>query len=229
AAPRGRALLAWIAAAAWVYGDEITQSLEILGRTFSREDMIAGWIGVALAGLLFFVRSQRRPSGSRAAIDAEMYGTRGAWLRATAVAAGVLVLVSGAMFASRVAAGAAADFPTAVYPIGFGALVGLIVATGFGEWRARVRLGFTAPSSPWPTALAAVPVLAGGFLVAYLGFTNWLFGDPVPESLAVDHEGFVVLREGFLLVAVVIAFEATRAWCTRVGKPAVEASARASR
>jgi hypothetical protein len=228
AAPRGRALIAWMLAAAWVFIDEVTQALEILGRTFSREDMIAGWIGVAMAGLLFLVRTWRRPHGSRAAIDAAMYGEPGAWLRAAVIAIVASAMVAGAMFAARVARGEPANFPTAVYPIGFGALVGLMVATGIGEWRTRARLGIAAPTAPWPTALAAVPVLAGLLFLAYLGCTRWLFGDPVPDDRATDYEGFLVLREGFLLVAVVLAAEATRAWCTRVTTSATRGAPRAS-
>lgn len=224
AAPRGRALPAWILAAAWVYVDEITQALEILGRTFSLEDMTAGWIGVGMAGLLHAVRARRGPSGSRAALDARMYGEPGAWLRAALVAAAVLALVGGTMFASRVVQGEPANFPTAVYPIGFGALVGLIVATAVGEWRAARRLALAPPARPWPTALGAVPIIAALLLGLFLGIERVLFGDAAPDERSVDHQGFVVLREGFLLVAVVLAFECVRMWCTRAAPPRSDGS-----
>ena len=61
ARPWGRPLFGWILAAAWVFIDERTQALEILGRTFSGFDMIAGWMGVAMAGAIFAARRAGTP------------------------------------------------------------------------------------------------------------------------------------------------------------------------
>ena len=168
AAPRGRALFAWLAAAAWVYLDEITQVLEILGRTFSLADMVAGWIGVAMAGAIYWTRSLRAPRESRAILDGAMYGDGASWLRAALTVLASVVVVGGAMFAARVQAGAAAAFPTAVYPIGFATLVGLVLATALGELRAVRQTGLATKKRAWPIALGAVPMLAGVLFVSYL-------------------------------------------------------------
>ena len=221
AAPRGRALFAWLAAAAWVYLDEITQALEILGRTFSLADMVAGWIGVAMAGAIYWTRSLRAPRESRAILDGAMYGDGASWLRAALTVLASVVVVGGAMFAARVQAGAAAAFPTAVYPIGFATLVGLVLATALGELRAVRQTGLATKKRTWPIALGAVPMLAGVLFVSYLVFVRVFFGEPVPEDSRTDHEGFLVLREGFLFVAFVLAFEIVRhwaIWCGRDGR-----------
>jgi hypothetical protein len=221
AAPRGRALFAWLAAAAWVYVDEITQALEILGRTFSLADMVAGWIGVAMAGAIYWTRSLRAPRESRAVLDGAMYGDGASWLRAALTVLASVVVVGGAMFAARVQAGAAAAFPTAVYPIGFATLVGLVLATALGEIRAVRQTALATKKRAWPIALGAVPVLAGVLFVSYLVFVRVFFGEPVPEDSRTDHEGFLVLREGFLFVAFVLAFEIVRhwaIWCGRDGR-----------
>jgi hypothetical protein len=221
AAPRGRALFAWLAAAAWVYLDEITQALEILGRTFSLADMVAGWIGVAMAGAIYWTRSLRAPRESRAILDGAMYGDGASWLRAALTVLASVVVVGGAMFAARVQAGAAAAFPTAVYPIGFATLVGLVLATALGELRAVRQTGLATKKRAWPIALGAVPMLAGVLFVSYLVFVRVFFGEPVPEDSRTDHEGFLVLREGFLFVAFVLAFEIVRhwaIWCGRDGR-----------
>ncbi|MFM1867573.1 MAG: hypothetical protein RL591_981 [Planctomycetota bacterium] len=222
AAQRGRVLVAWIAAAAWVYVDEITQSLEILGRTFSLADMVAGWIGVAMAGAIYWTRSLRAPRGSRVLLDGAMYGDGASWVRAALVVVASVVVVGGAMFAARVQAGAPAAFPTAVYPIGFAALVGLVLATALGELRAVRSTGLAVRKRAWPIALGAVPILAGVFFASYLGFVRVFFGVPIPEDARVDHEGFLVLREGFLFVAVVLAFEVVRQWAIWCGRDAGE-------
>ena len=222
AAPRGRALFAWLAAAAWVYLDEITQALEILGRTFSLADMVAGWIGVAMAGAIYWTRSLRAPRESRAILDGAMYGDGASWLRAALTVLASVVVVGGAMFAARVQAGAAAAFPTAVYPIGFATLVGLVLATALGELRAVRQTGLATKKRAWPIALGAVPMLAGVLFVSYLVFVRVFFGEPVPEDSRTDHEGFLVLREGFLFVAFVLAFEIVRHWAIWCGRDARE-------
>ena len=218
AAPRGRALFAWIAAAAWVYLDEVTQALEILGRTFSLADLIAGWVGVAFAGAIYWTRTFRAPRGSRATLDDVMYVGIAAWLRAALVTVIAIAVVGGAMFAARVQAGEVAQFPTAVYPIGFAMLVGLILATALGETRATRITGLTPRKRHWPISIGAVPVLAGVLFVSYLLFVRVFFGDPIPDDARVDHEGLLVLREGFLLVAVVLAFEIVRHWAIWCGR-----------
>ena len=222
AAPRGRALFAWIAAAAWVYVDEVTQALEILGRTFSLADMVAGWIGVAMAGAIYWTRSRRAPRGSRATLDGAMYGEGASWLRAALVVLASVVVVGGAMFAARVQSGATAGFPTAVYPIGFATLVGLVLATALGELRAVRQTGLAVKKRAWPIALGAVPVLAGVLFATYLVFVRVFFGEPIPEESRVDHEGFLVLREGFLFVSVVLAFELVRHWAIWCGRESGE-------
>ena len=222
AAPRGRAFFAWLAAAAWVYLDEITQALEILGRTFSLADMVAGWIGVAMAGAIYWTRSSRAPRASRAILDGAMYGEGSSWLRAALVVVTSVVVVGGAMFATRVQAGAAAAFPTAVYPIGFATLVGLVLATALGEMRAVRQTGLATKKRAWPIALGAVPILAGVLFASYLVFVRVFFGEPIPEDSRTDHEGFLVLREGFLFVAFVLAFEIVRHWAIWCGRDARE-------
>lgn len=226
AAPRGRALFAWIAAAAWVYLDEVTQSLEVLGRTFSLADMTAGWIGVAFAGAIFWTRTFREPRASRAMLDGAMYVGMAAWIRAAFVVVVAIVVVGGAMFGARVQAGEVARFPTAVYPIGFAMLVGLVLATALGEVRATRETGLIPRKRHWPMALGVVPILAGILFVSYLLFVRVFFGDPIPEEARVDHEGFLVLREGVLLVAVVLAFEIVRHWALWCGREGAQAPRR---
>ncbi len=206
AAPWGRALVGFVCAAAWVYIDERTQALEILGRTFSGYDMLAGWIGVLFAGGIFMTRWVRvkglEPEG--ATIDSLMYASAKEWRRAAVVCITSILIIGGAMFWWDCAEGATASYPTAIYPIGFSGLIGLALATILGRVRARAeyaRREGVEIRRPHPRVWT---VLLCALIVWMLddSFTRLvvhLFAGDDPAQLSADHEGFLVLRQGVLV------------------------------
>lgn len=221
AKPWGRASLGALFAAAWVYIDERTQAIEILGRTFSIHDMIAGWLGVAMAITLYTLRRARTPAGTDAREDDELvqdiaYSSPFAWTMAALVSLAVTVLIGSIMVLARVFRGEELYFGTFIYAVGFSGFIGVAVAaTGvesFGVAYARRARG---------GALALIPREAQPFwrigftlavlallLVGYELLVRTIFGiQPEPE-LATDHEGFIVLRHGFLVASIIVAFAA---------------------
>jgi hypothetical protein len=219
ARPFGRAWLGFAIGAAWVYLDEVTQAIEILGRVFSPHDMIAGWIGVAVAGALHVLRERTAPPASDARRDGARlrrlaYAEGAAWIRAAAVTAAVLVPIAAAFVAVEHFSGRGVFFGTVVYAVGFGGFVGVVAAAVVVE--ARARLGFTAiagrpparvprSAAPFWTVLL-VPIVALALGAAYLAGARALFGVPVPEELANDAEGFRILQQGFGFAGILVAF-----------------------
>ncbi len=221
ARPFGRAAAGLAIGAAWVYVDERTQALEILGRTFSLHDMVAGWIGVAMAGALHALRATAAPRGSAARRDGARvrslaYADGRAWLRSALATAAVLVPVAGAFVLVEVLSGREVFVGTVVYATGFGGLVGIVVAATLAESRARGAFASIAGVEPVRVARSAapawtvvlVPAVALALGAVYLAGTSALFGTPVPEDLAMEAEGFRVLQQGFGFASILVAFAA---------------------
>lgn len=224
ARPRESALLGFLFALAWVYIDERTQALEILGRTFSVHDMAAGWLGIAMAGALFAIRRGATPAGSAARDDWELaqdmgYGEGPSWLRAGLITLATIVLV-GALFVLKAWFSSGEVAPgTFVYAVGFSGVIGVAIAAFgvelFGRARARAaRAGkFVAvPREAMPAwragfGIAAIVLLLLGYEALLLA----MFGREAPEALKTDQEGFFVLRQGFLFAAVLVGVAASNA------------------
>ena len=217
AAPRGRALIGFAFAAAWVYIDERTQAIEILGRTFSGYDMIAGWMGVAFAGGIFacrWVAAQRRKSES-VTTNAMMYASASNWINAALLCAASIVLIGGAMLWWDCAHGSTASYATAIYPIGFSGAIGVVLATMLGERRAHLRYareqGIESQQlcvklwpKPWAIGLGAC--LAWMLYSGYSAAVHYIFFQEPAQNPSADHQGFVVLKHGIILASVVFAF-----------------------
>ena len=216
--PWGRASLGWLFAAAWVFVDERTQALEILGRTFSIHDMIAGWLGVALAGSLYWLRRERTPAGTDARADAELahdiaYASGFAWMMAAVVTLVVVVAIGGIMIAARWFKGEEIAFGHFVYAAGYAGFIGVAIAgfgvDTFGAGYARIARGgslVVAPREAMPFWRAGFGLAAMAFLlIGYEVLLLAVFGREPGEELRTDHEGFVVLRQGYLIAVLLIA------------------------
>ena len=235
ARPFGRAWLGFLFGVAWVYIDEITQAIPILGRTFSGYYMIAGWIGVAVAGAIGWLRSRRVERSAARLLDGAMYGSPQRWLQAGFIVVAVIVVVGGVLYAREAMRLDKLSIPAAIHPLVQSGLLGIMLATYLVELHARAQLGaalFPAPVGPRAgrsvvvaVALHLGAILAGIFvsLVAYEGILRALFGVAPAEAHLVDHAGFLVLRSTFVLAGAALAFEAlrtVRAYAERRAHPA---------
>ena len=213
-----RPILNLALAAFWVYFDEITQAIEILGRTFSWYDLAAGWLGCGVAGLVWWAVRLRAPRGSAerlADLTAErlIYARGAAWLR-TGVTVAVFIGLAVALSAFADGSLERDDFTLGrlVYPIGLAFLGGAVYAsvgafvrsyarvargridaqTGAVETEApRFRAGDYAPA-------LRVPMLVGALLVypalwTVIGIESVLFLGEMTEEKQVDFAGFAVL------------------------------------
>lgn len=210
AAPLGRAWLGFVIGFAWVYLDERTQSLEVLGRTFSFYDMLAGWIGVAMAGLVYaFRHAAPRASAERAEMlehEAALYARGASWSAAAATVLLCVVAIGGGMIGSMRLSGVEVHVASFIYAAGFAGLFGLILATSLGMRRTRAQRpskhAHAAPAAwAWPLSLA----LGAAFFLAYWGLVRALFGSAPADGGVFedsDHEGFVILEQGFAVMAV---------------------------
>jgi len=222
AKPWGRASLGVVFAAAWVYIDERTQAIEVLGRTFSLHDMIAGWLGIAMAALLFAIRRGATPAGSDARADWELaqdigYGTGSSWRRAALVTLAA-VAVLGTLFVLKQWYGERALYlGTFVYAIGFSGFIGVAIAAFgvdlFGRAHARIAragrfVGVPRERMPFWRAGFGIATIAL-LLVGYELLLVAMFGSEAPDDLKVDQEGFFVLRQGFLLATVIVGIAAS--------------------
>jgi hypothetical protein len=218
AKPFGRAVVGWCMAAAWVFVDERTQALEILGRTFSGYDMVAGWLGVAMAGALFALIRAGTPEGTTARADAEFARDVGsasprAWVTAALVTAVVIAVLGGLFVLKGWLADDTVNLGTVIYAIGYSGFIGVVIAAFgvrlFGEAYAARRLGrplARVPREAMPFWRIGFMVVAGFLLVAlYELFVRALFGVEPADEVKVDHGGFLVLRQGFLLAAVLVS------------------------
>ena len=206
----------------WVYLDEVTQAIEILGRTFSTYDMIAGWLGCAVAGLIWIGLRQRAPHGTDDRLDdltAErlVYGGWGGWR-----AVGLSVLGFAAVFIGGLLVGGR---DISVGRLVAGGTLALIVGVAYGgvgafvRSHARVARGridaWTGVAEAEGTRFGVgefaqvlrIPLVVGGLLAfpawwAAEGFERILFGQPTEETM-VDSAGFVVLRP---ILAAMLAF-----------------------
>lgn len=239
ARPWGRPSVGWLLAAAWVYLDERTQAIEILGRTFSGFDMIAGWIGVAMAGLLFAARRETTPSRTDARVDADLadaiaYAQGATWIRCAVVTLAGVVGVGSIVVALDHWAGPGATVGSFVYGIGLGGYLGSMLASfGAGLFglaclaRARARKPARIPLSALPRwRPLAVAAIAAALSLSYLAFVRIVFGTEPAEELRVDHGGFLHLRHGFLVAALVVGVVGGKALAVRAAfraNPAVAA------
>lgn len=224
AKPLGKVWIGFLLAAFWVYFDERTQALEILGRTFSANDMIAGWLGVMMAGLLYALRCGATPPGSDARADWQLaqdigYGTGRSWLRAAIVTLACIVLFGAMSVARQWYAEGTIHLGTYVYAVGLAGFVGVVLAAFgvdlFGRAHARIArngrfVGVPRGELPFWRAgfgIATIALLLIGFelLIAVL------FGSDVPEELEYDYKGFIHLRQGFLLATVIVGIAASNA------------------
>ncbi len=213
-----RPILNFALAVAWVYIDEVTQAIEILGRTFSGYDMIAGWLGCAVAGIVWWGTRLRAPHGTEerlADLTAErlVYAEKGGWLRVGAsVLAFALFFVGGAFVLARLAEQTGFGFGNIVFPAGLALLVGVAYG-GVGAFirsNARVARGRI---DPWTGAVEAeapafrqadyapalrlpllmtAPLLLPAWLAVW-GLDRLLFAE-VTDAQLVDQAGFAVLQ-----------------------------------
>ena len=218
AKPFGRASAGWGLAAAWVFVDERTQALEILGRTFSGYDMIAGWLGVAMAGALFALMRTGTPAGTTARADADYARDVGsasprAWATAALLTSVVIAVLGGLFVLKGWLADDAVNLGTVIYAIGYSGFIGVVIAAYgvrlFGEAYAARQLGrplVRVPREAMPFWRIGFMVAAAFLLVAlYELFVRALFGVEPADEVKVDHGGFLVLRQGFLLAAVLVS------------------------
>ena len=224
AKPWGRAVVGMVFAAAWVYLDERTQAIEILGRTFSLYDMIAGWLGIAMSGLLYAIRRGATPPDTAARTDWELaqsigYSSGAAWARAALVTLASIIGIGTLFVLKQWHSEGALYFGTFVYAIGFAGFIGVTIAAFgvglLGRAHARIARGGSFVALP----REAMPFWRAGFgiaviallLVGYELFLLVLFGREAPDDLKVDQEGFFVLRQGFLFASLIVGIAASNA------------------
>jgi hypothetical protein len=212
----------------WVYFDEVTQAIEILGRTFSGYDLLAGWLGCGIAGILWWSMRLRSPRGSDERLDdlvAErlIYADGRQWLRVGLVVAGfvaVFVVIPAAADGSL----ESTDFSLGriVFPIGLGFLAGSSFATTGACTRSIARVSGSridawtgSVESEGPAfrladfaARLRAPLILGALLLypafwAVVGVERLAFGAAPTEEQQADVAGFLVLRPIF---AVMLAF-----------------------
>ena len=217
AKPFGRASIGFALAAAWVYFDERTQAIELLGRTFSIYDMIAGWLGVLMAGALFVAQREATAPGTQERADAELaqwmvYSRGSSWMIAAALTiAWVLMLGSAMVLWDYISLGEVFLGPF-VYAVGFSGFVGAAFATYIVERMARPRvLPIVSPRARAARLLGAAAIalmlMAAFNALVYLMFpTNMIEG--ASEDLALEREGFSVLSRGFAFATVLVALTA---------------------
>jgi len=237
AKPFGRASIGFALAAAWVYFDERTQAIEILGRTFSIYDMVAGWIGVLMAGALLVAQREATAPGTQERADAELaqwmvYSRGSSWMIAAALTIAWVLMLGSAMVLWDYISLGEVFLGTFVYAVGFSGFVGAAFATYIIERMARPRvLPIVSPRARAARSLGAAAivlvlvlmfVLMGAFnaLVFLMFPTNMIEG--ASEDLALEREGFRVLSRGFAFATVLVALTAQAAISQR------RASARAS-
>jgi hypothetical protein len=224
AKPWGKASIGFLMGAAWVYLDERTQALEILGRTFSANDMIAGWLGVAMAGFLYWIRRAATPAGSDARADWELaqdmgYASSVAWIRGGLITLASIVVLGAVFVLKQWFSTGEAHLGTYVYAVGFCGFVGLSLAAFGVDLYGRARARAARQGRFVTLARDRMPFWRAGFgiaviallLVGYELLLAALFGPDVSEELRYDREGFLQLRQGFLFATVLVGIAASNA------------------
>ena len=217
AKPFGRASIGFALAAAWVYFDERTQAIELLGRTFSIYDMIAGWLGVLMAGALFVAQREATAPGTQERADAELaqsmvYSRGSSWMIAAALTIAWVLMLGSAMVLWDYISLGEVFLGTFVYAVGFSGFVGAAFATYIVERMARPRvLPIVSPRARAARLLGAAAIalmlMAAFNALVYLMFpTNRIEG--ASEDLALEREGFRVLSRGFAFATVLVALTA---------------------
>ncbi len=231
AKPFGRASIGFALAAAWVYFDERTQAIEILGRTFSIYDMVAGWLGVLMAGALLVAQREATAPGTQERADAELaqsmvYSRGSSWMIAAALTIAWVLMLGSAMVLWDYKSLGEVFLGTFVYAVGFSGFVGAAFATYIIERMARPRvLPIVSPRARAARLLGAAAIalmlMAAFNALVYLMFpTNMIEG--ASEDLASEREGFRVLSRGFAFATALVALTVQAAILQR------RASARAS-
>lgn len=224
AAPRGSARLGFAIGFCWVYLDERTQAIEILGRTFSMLDMVAGWIGVLMAGAVFALRHPALRAGpARSEMleqEAMLYARGASWTSAAGTVLLTVIAVGGGMLGRMRVAGDEIHLSTVVYCAGFALVVGLVLATGLGmrmakfRWervRGRRAMGNAFAPWSWPLALA----IGTGLFLGYRALVRAMFAGDSGAEPSFDHEGYLILEQGFMVVAALVAILAADALAWR--------------
>lgn len=132
----------------WVYVDEALQLIKWFGRTFSWYDILAGWSGCVVAGLLWWSLRLRSPPASKERLldltaECLLYTSKTEWLIAAATTAGCAALFAVIALACGEAAGSR-PLSRLIYPAVLGGLAGVILATALGLLRARARVALGA-------------------------------------------------------------------------------------
>ena len=215
AAPRQRAWIGFLIALMWVYLDERTQAIEILGRTFSFYDMLAGWIGVICAGAIFALRHESFLVRSEAqcdarSIEATAFSRASTWSRGGLITSAAIVVLGGAMLTRARIAGDEILLSTVVYTIGFAGLFGISLTSAVSlrlarfQWqRERNLVAARVTIPPWSWLLAIA--LCVGLFSAYHAAIEALFGPASSVVTGSDHDGFLILAQGFAVVAALLS------------------------
>lgn len=229
ASPPRRAFLGWLCVAAWVFIDERTQAIEILGRVFSTADMVAGWIGVAIAGALYLVREPNAlvagPARDEAhAHEALAHAHPRAWRRGLGLAIATMLVTGGMILGRDLVRGDEVTPAAIVFAIGIGGFVGVVLATAVGlrlarfEWeRLHGRPAVRTHIPAWSWAVAAAVFVS--LVLGYEACVEAWFGAEPPEELAADHLGFTVLGRAFAIASALLAILAGDAIAVRFAAP----------
>ncbi|MFM7051393.1 MAG: hypothetical protein ACKOYN_04560 [Planctomycetota bacterium] len=224
AAPRGSALLGFAIGFGWVYLDERTQAIEILGRTFSVLDMVAGWLGVLMAGAVFALRHPALRAGEarREMLEQEamLYARGASWTSAAGTVLLAVFVVGGGMLGRMRVAGDEINLAAIVYCAGFALVVGLVLATALGmrlgrfRWeRANGRRSMAHAFAPWSWPLALA--FGTGLFFGYRALVRAMFAGDAGAEPSFDHQGYLILEQGFMVVAALVAILAADALAWR--------------
>jgi len=137
---------------AWTVLDELTQSLPVLDRTFSAQDVAAGQIGVAVALAWYWALSpiggpaNRARLGYRAFVVDDLLARPGAWIVVAGAGAGGAVVVGAATGLIAHGAGAGIMLPTSIMAGGFaGGVAASTAALAEASRRRGIVLGDVRP------------------------------------------------------------------------------------
>ena len=183
--------------------------------------MIAGWLGVLMAGALFVAQREATAPGTQERADAELaqsmvYSRGSSWMIAAALTIAWVLMLGSAMVLWDYISLGEVFLGTFVYAVGFSGFVGAAFATYIVERMARPRvLPIVSPRARAARLLGAAAIalmlmimLMGAFnaLVFLMFPTNMIEG--ASEDLALEREGFSVLSRGFAFATVLVALTA---------------------
>lgn len=223
-----------------VYVDESLQLIKWFGRTFSWYDIVAGWTGCVVAGLLWCALRLRAPPASADRLldltaERLLYSSHSEWLRALATTASCAALFAVVAWVhGELARSGPQPLSRLIYPAVLGGLAGAVLATALGLLRARARVTVGAGGSNTnqrgaigvlKTARLAgtllLPLLVGGAVVLpaeslVAGAERAMFGAISAGVTRADAEGFLILRPllatSLAMVAAVAAASVLSRW-----------------